>query len=464
MQEIGRTPNSMTMTVKYMENLDVRLAQSVGRRGGCPPCRFGPISCSLSLEDIAAIQMSETLERRHACVTGCGAVSPIGSSAGELWNGLLRGRSGLRPIAGFDTSGLSVVQAGEVEGFEPQRWLSNEEARRLGRIDQFALSAAREAVEDAGLNLATVDRSRVGLILGTSLGGMPIGEAYQAATARGAPFDARQLLHFPYYATANRLARELGLRGPVVSPSIACASGTQSVGMALELIRNDHADVFLVGGAEALSRFVVSGFNCLRATTTDTVRPFDARRSGLLLGEGAALLVVEERGYAVARGARTDVEVAGYGLAGDATHMTAPARDGSGAARAMRMALVDAAVGPEQVDFVSAHGTGTVYNDAMEIAAIRGVFGEAASRLPVNSIKGAIGHTLAAAGTFEAIMCASILRTGIIPPTTCCEQPDPTCGFDLVVGHARRRDVRVVLSTSSAFAGSNAAIVLRRAG
>jgi 3-oxoacyl-[acyl-carrier-protein] synthase II len=218
----------------------------------------------------------------------------------------------------------------------------------------------------------------------------------------------------------------------------------------------------VVGGVETLCAFVVNGFNCLRATTADTVRPFDARRSGLLLGEGAAMLLVEEREHARARGARTDVEVVGTGLAGDATHMTAPARDGAGAARAMRMALADAGIAPTDVDFISAHGTGTVYNDAMEMAAITSVFGEAAARIPVNSIKGAIGHTLGAAGSFEAIMCAQILRSGLIPATVGCEQLDPACHLDIVVGPPRRREVRTVLSTSSAFAGNNASIVLQR--
>ena len=257
----------------------------------------------------------------------------------------------------------------------------------------------------------------------------------EKSTRRGAAaFAPRRLFDFPYYATATGLARELGVRGPVVSPSIACASGTQVVGLALELIRGGQADVCVVGGVETLCAFVVNGFNCLRATTPDTVRPFDARRSGLLLGEGAAMLVVEERDHARARGARTDVEVVGTGLAGDATHMTAPARDGAGAARAMRMALADAGIAPTDVDFISAHGTGTVYNDAMEMAAITSVFGEAAARIPVNSIKGAIGHTLGAAGSFEAIMCAQILRTGLIPATANCEQLDPACPLDVVIG------------------------------
>jgi 3-oxoacyl-[acyl-carrier-protein] synthase II len=248
----------------------------------------------------------------------------------------------------------------------------------------------------------------------------------------------------------------------VISPSIACASGTQAVGQALELIRRGQADAFVAGGAEALCEFVVSGFHCLRATSGAEARPFAVRREGLALGEGAAILVVESEAHARDRGGRGEVEVAGSGLAGDAVHMTAPARDGAGAARAMRAALEEAGTQPREVDFISAHGTGTVYNDAMEMAAIESVFGAGASRIPVNSIKGAIGHTLAAAGSFEAILCAKVLVEGVIPPTVGCEELDPACRLDIVRGTARRHVVRTAVSTSSAFAGNNAAIVLRR--
>ena len=408
----------------------------------------------------------ETLpDKRRAGITGCGAVSPLGSSVATFWQGLLDGRGACGPIRRFDTTGMTVTHAAEVADFVPERWLAAGEAARLGRLDQFALAAAREALDAAGLDLRAVDPSRVGVLVGTTLGRMDIGERYQAAAAgQVTGFDARALLHHPYYATANRLARALGVQGPVVSPSIACASGTQVIGMALDFIRLGYGDVFVVGGTEALCPFVVNGFNCLRATTPDVVRPFDARRAGLLLGEGAAMLVVEALEHAQQRGVDVEVEVAGSGLAGDATHMTAPARDGSGAVRAMRMALADAAVAATQVDFVSAHGTGTVFNDAMECVAIASILGDRAGRVPVNSIKGAIGHTLAAAGSFEAIMSVRVLQTGWIPATLNCEQLDPACGLDVVHGAPRRHDVHCVLSTSSAFAGNNAAVVLRRLG
>ena len=416
-----------------------------------PPIRRGDVAASVSAT------------QRRACVTGCGALSPIGNDAATFWAALLAGRSGLQPIRGFDTEGISVAVAGEVKDFCPSVRLRADEIARLDRVHQFALYAAREALQDAGLDLAAVERSRVGVIVSTSLGGMAIGEAYQRHQVDPQDdFQVRRLFGFPYYATANQLARELGVSGPVVSPSIACASGTHAVGLAFELIRLGHADAFIVGGVESLCAFVVNGFNCLRATTAEMVRPFDSRRSGLLLGEGAAILVIEERERANSRGARTDVEVVGSALAGDATHMTAPARDGSGAARAMRAALEEAAVAPAAVDFISAHGTGTVYNDAMEVAAITAVFGESAPRIPINSIKASIGHTLAAAGAFEAIMCAQILRSGLIPSTLNCEQLDQGCGLDIVRSAVRHHDVQVALSTSSAFSGNNAAIVLRR--
>jgi len=405
--------------------------------------------------------MSE-LWARQAVITGCGAVSPLGAGVPALWEGLLAGRSGIAPIRSFDASAYEHRLAAEVAGFDPAAGLSEDERRRLDRIGQFALVAAREALRDADLDLTATDRTRVGVIAATTLGGIRIGEDYQRSRRDGVPFAARRLLRLPYYATATCLARELGVRGPVISPSIACASGTQAVGLALELIRRGQADAFVVGGAETVCEFVVSGFNCLRATTGDTVRPFDTRRDGLSVGEGAAMLVVESAAHADGRGARPAVEVAGSGLSGDATHMTAPARDGAGAARAMRAALADAGAEPADVDFISAHGTGTVYNDAMEIAAISAVFGAVAARIPVNSIKGAIGHTLGAAGSFEAILCARVLTEGVIPPTVHCDDLDADCPLDIVRGAPRTVSATTVLSTSSAFAGNNAALVLRR--
>lgn len=389
----------------------------------------------------------------RAFLTGCGAVSPFGAGVETLWTALRAGRSAVAALRGIVVDGLDGVLAAEV----PPAAVADDGRER---IDRFAHAAALEALGDAGLRLADCDRTRVAVVVGTTLGAMPIGERYLRARHAGAPFAARRLLGHPYAATATNLARALGTRGPVLSPSIACASGTHALGLARDLILHDHADVVLAGGAEALCEFVLAGFACLRATTATAVRPFDARRDGLALGEGAALLVVESEAHARRRGAPLQAEIAGSGLSSDAVHMTAPARDGAGAARAMRAALAEAGLTADAVDVVSAHGTATVFNDAMEMAALDAVFGTE-RRVPVSGIKGAIGHTLAAAGAFEAILCARILRDGVVPPTAGCDEVDPACGLDIVRGTARRVAARVVLSTSSAFAGNNAALVLR---
>jgi 3-oxoacyl-[acyl-carrier-protein] synthase II len=246
----------------------------------------------------------EESSHRKAVLTGFGAVSPLGHDVEAFWQGLLAGRCGLGPIKSFDTTSHTQACAGEVKEFLPESFLSPDEAQRLDRVGQYALVAAHQALAGARLEIDRVDRDRVGVILATTLGSMPIGEVYQRSQRDGVPFEARQLLHFPYYASACRLARELGVRGPVVSPSIACASGTQAVGMALELIRRGQGDAFVVGGVEVICEFVISGFNSLRATTAGVVRPFDARRDGLQLGEGAAVLIVESVAHAQARAAR----------------------------------------------------------------------------------------------------------------------------------------------------------------
>ncbi|MBX3024720.1 beta-ketoacyl-[acyl-carrier-protein] synthase family protein [bacterium] len=396
----------------------------------------------------------------RAFLTGCGAVSPFGGGVEALWTALCEGRSAVAPLRGIAVDGLAGVLAAEVPPDAVAAYLSHPERAHLERIDQHALAAARAALADAGLELGGCDPNRIAVVVGTTLGAMPIGEGYLRARQGGTAFDARRLLGMPYAATAARLARTLGVRGPVLSPSIACASGTLAVGLARDLVALDRADVVLAGGAEALCEFVVAGFACLRATTATAVRPFDARRDGLALGEGAALVVVESARHAARRGATAAIEVAGSGLSADAVHMTAPARDGAGAARAMRAALADAGLDADAVDVVSAHGTATVFNDAMEMAALAAVFGD--HRPPVSGIKGAIGHTLAAAGAFEAVLCARVLRHGVVPPTAGCEELDPACALDIVRGAPRRVRASVALSTSSAFAGNNAAVVLRR--
>jgi 3-oxoacyl-(acyl-carrier-protein) synthase len=377
---------------------------------------------------------------KRVLITGRGAICALGPTVASLWDGLVSGRAAIAPATGFAAADLKPNHVAEVR------------APAIGDPDRagaFAVHAARAALDDAGL---VPNRSmRIGVALGTTLGGMKLFEAWAGGAMAG-------LERVPYYAPAVRVARTFGCCGPVATPQLACASSTHAVALATAWVRTGQADVVLAGGADLLCRFVVAGFNCLRATAEEA-RPFDAARRGLVLGEGAAVVVVESEEHARRRGAVAQARITGVGAAADATHMTAPDREGRGAARAMDAALADARRAPAAIDFVSAHGTGTVYNDAMEATAIGRVFGPRA--VPVNSIKGVIGHTLGAAGALEVVMCVDVLRTGVIPPTAGHGQLDPACTqLDVVSGQARSRAIRAVLSTSSGFAGANAALVL----
>ena len=379
-------------------------------------------------------------DSRAVLITGRGAICALGSNASSFWEGLVAGRAAIAPVAGFAADDLRPNHVAEV------RAAAIEEPDRAGA---FAVHAAREALDDAELEPRR--GTRIGVALGTTLGGMRLFEGWAGGATAG-------LERVPYYAPAVRVARAFGCHGPVATPQLACASSTHAIALAAEWVRTGQADVVLAGGADLLCRFVVAGFNCLRATA-DEARPFDAARRGLVLGEGAAVVVVESEAHARRRGAVAQARITGAGAAADATHMTAPDREGRGAVRAMQAALASAGRTPAGVDFVSAHGTGTVYNDAMEAMAIGAVFGPRA--VPVNSIKGAIGHTLGAAGALEVVMCVDVLRTGLIPPTTGHGQLDPSCvQLDVVSGAARTGAMRAVLSTSSGFAGANAALVL----
>ena len=381
-------------------------------------------------------------------ITGRGVLSPFGAGVPAFFDALVAGRSAVAPIRGFPADDLSPRAAAEVPVAVP-------DADRAGA---FAERAAAAALADAGLAgadtmLVGVDPARVGVALGTTLGGMTLFERWLA----DAPADVAAI---PYYAPAVRVARAVGCRGPVATTQLACASGTHAVALAAAWVRAGRADVVLAGGTDLLCRFVVAGFNALRATA-EVARPFDRDRQGLVLGEGAAVVVVEDAVHAARRGAAVRARILGTGAAADAVHMTAPDRAGGGAARAITAALAAAAVAPARVDFVSAHGTGTAYNDAMEAVAIERVFGR--RQVPVNSIKGAIGHTLAAAGAFEVVLCLETLARGTIAPTAGLAHVDPACaGLDLVQGEARQAPVAVALSTSSGFAGTNAALVLGR--
>ena len=380
-----------------------------------------------------------------AVITGCGVVSPLGSGVDAFRDGLLLGAAAAAPIRRFPAHDLRPGHAAEVD-----------ETTEVDRAGVFALRAATEALRAAELDASNVRRARLGVTLGTTLGGMLIFEAW--AEDPGGAVSTADLARIPYYAPAARLAGEIGAGGPVATTQLACASGTHALGLAREWIVSGAADVVLAGGTDHLCRFVVAGFNGLRATA-EIARPFDRDRTGLVLGEGAAVLVVESAAHAERRGAPVLARLLGAGVAGDGVHMTAPDREGAGAERAIRAALDDAGVVPGDVGFVSAHGTATVFNDAMEARCLTRVFG--AGGVPVNSIKGAIGHTLGAAGALEAVLCVDVVRSGMIPATAGLTHVDPSCAnLDLVRGATRSSRVDIALSTSSGFAGANAAIVI----
>jgi len=382
---------------------------------------------------------------RRVVVTGMGAVSAAGAGVAAFWTSCVEGRSALRPIREFDAKALGVDRGGEA-GLPST-------APGVDRATAMALLACDEAVSSAGLAASALPRD-AGVVMGSCLGGARLVFAWLDRGGE-APGPSGS-----FAGPALGIAERLRLTGPVSTVSTACASGTGAVALATDCIRRGESDVMLAGGADALSRFVVAGFAQLRALSSGPVRPFDRRRDGLALGEGAAVLVLEEREAARRRGAPILAEVLGAGRSSDANHMTGPSRDGDGVVRAVESALRDANLPAGRIDFVSAHGTGTPFNDRMETIAFRRVLGDHAYRIPVNSIKPIVGHTLGAAGALEAILCVRAIAEGVVPPTIHLEEPDPECDLDYVPNVARRHRVRVALSSSSAFGGNNAAILL----
>lgn len=381
---------------------------------------------------------------RRAVVTGIGAVAGLGRGVETIWRALLDGRRGPQRSAELAALGLDVGPVALV----PDLALD-----APNRATTLALDAVREALADAG----DVPRGdRLGVTVGTTLGGIG---GFLLAVRHGVA--ARRWSHA---GPAHAVATEVGARGPIEVTSTACGSGNVALGVARDLILEGRCDVVLAGGVDALQDFVVSGFASLKALDPEPCRPFDRTRRGLNLGEGACFLVIEDEAHARARGATIRAVLSGYGLAADAVHMTGPDREGRGAARGMLNALDEAGRAPAEVDFVSLHGTATIFNDLMEGKAMASVFGERASQLPANSVKSAFGHTLGAAGTLEAMVCVKVIETGIIPATLGSVEPDPEIPLNIVRNAALQQNVRVALSTASGFGGTNAAIVLERAG
>jgi len=405
-------------------------------------------------------------------VTGVGAVTPIGTGAQGLWEGLRRRISAVRRITRFDPEPFRTRIAAEVDGFQPADHMEERRARRLDRFGQFSVAATRLALEDAGLELAREDRDRVGAMMGTALGGVGMAErehAHYMAGGLRAVDPALALMVFAGAASCN-VAIEFGISGPNSTNGMSCASGTIAVGDGFRAIRRGDADVMLAGGAEApLAPLSFGAFAVIRAMSTrndepaTASRPFDADRDGFVMGEGAAVLVLEERSRALARGAPVYTEVCGYGLTNDAHHMTAPRPDGAQAARAMRLALAEAGVAPADIGYVNAHGSSTPLNDSTETLALKQVFGAHAARLAVSGTKGYYGHALGASGAIEAAICALATHRGWLPPTINLRVPDPACDLDYLANGGRETRPEYLLSNSFGFGGINAALVLRRA-
>jgi 3-oxoacyl-[acyl-carrier-protein] synthase II len=406
---------------------------------------------------------------RRVVITGVGAVTPVGNDARSTWEAALAGRSGIDEIRAFDAGEFPVRIAGEVKDFDPSGLMAAKELRRLDRNVLFALSAAKEALADAGVN--GYDPGRVGVVVGSGIGGFnQLMEQYDILKERGP--DRVSPLFLPNVlvdSASGQLAIELGIRGPNYAVVSACATGSHTIGEAAELIRSDHADAVLAGGTEAcIHPLILAGFISMRGlagANGDPVRasrPFDATREGFVMAEGAGVVMIEELESAQRRGARIYAEVLGYGASNDAYHMAAPDPASVGVIEMMRSALERAGVQPEEVDYINAHGTSTPLGDAAETKAIKEVFGAHARELAVSSTKSVMGHTFGAAGAIEAIMCALAIHYREIPPTINYRNPDPDCDLDYVPNEARKADVRVALSNAMGLGGHNGCILLGR--
>jgi 3-oxoacyl-[acyl-carrier-protein] synthase II len=400
-------------------------------------------------------------------------VSAVGIGTEETWQSLLAGRSGVAPITHFDTTGFAATIAAEVKGFDPFLFVEKKEVKKMGLFIQFALAASQFAMEQAQLKITPDLADRTGVYIGSGIGGFDVIEREHTALMQGGP---RKISPFFIPAAIVNLASGFvsirwGAKGPNSATCTACSSSTHAVGDSFKLIQRCAADVMICGGAEAaITPMGVGGFASMRALSTrnheptKASRPFDRDRDGFVIGEGSGILILEELGLALKRGARILAEVVGYGMSGDAFHITAPAEDADGAVRVMQSTLADSSISPEQVQYINAHGTSTPYNDKLETLAIKKVFGEHASKLAISSTKSMTGHLLGGAGGLEAGITALALRDQVMPPTINLENPDPDCDLDYVPNQSRKAEVEYALSNSFGFGGTNAALLFRRYG
>ncbi len=410
-------------------------------------------------------------ERRRVVVTGIGAMTPLGLTLEETWEGLLAGRSGVGPITQFDASELPARIAGELKGFDPKQYINPKEARRMARCSQVAIAMAQAALADAGLGLPLADEERVGVLMGSAAGGLErtiagVDTFRTKGLARINPFV---LTSAPVNMPSHHVSHWAGAKGPISTVVAACATGTQAVGEASEFIRRGAADVMICGGVDALIHFApITGFCAMRGLSTrndepdKASRPFDADRDGFIYSEGGAVFVLEALEYAQARGARIRAEVLGQASSSDAFHVAQPDPEGMGASRAMQWAVENAGLTPADVDYINAHGSSTPISDPIETLAIKRTFGEYAYEVPINSTKSMIGHAMGGAGAIEAAVCVLTIEQGVIHQTLNLEHPDPECDLDYVPEGTRKADVRVALDNSFGLGGQNACLVLGR--
>lgn len=409
--------------------------------------------------------------KRRVVVTGLGVISSLGLDYETFWSSLIEGKSGISLVSSFDTSDYETKIGAEVKDFDPYKYMDKKDVKRTDRFAQFAIAAAKQATADANLEINEENANRVGVLIGSGIGGMRTFED-QARTfiekgpRRVSPFFIPMMIAD---MATGQVSIYTGARGPNLTAVTACASSTHAIGEAFRIIQYGDADVMITGGSEAaITGLAYAGFSAAGALSkrneepTRASRPFDLERDGFVMGEGAAVIILEELESALARGAKIYAEIVGYGLTGDAYHVTAPHPAGIGAAEAMRMAVKDAGWQPEQVDYINAHGTSTKQNDEFETLAIKKVFGEHAYRLAVSSTKSMTGHLLGAAGALEAIVSILTIKTGIIPPTINYENPDPDCDLDYVPNKARKQDVRRVLTNSFGFGGHNGCLAFTK--
>ncbi|MBP1745496.1 MAG: fabF-2 [Deltaproteobacteria bacterium] len=409
--------------------------------------------------------------KRRVVVTGIGLVTPCGIGTDNVWNNILSGKSGIGPITRFDTERFDTKFAGEVKDFNPEDYIQPKEVKKMDLFIHYALAAAHIAMKDSGLDMGKEDSERVGVVVGTGLGGLPTIEKYHSVFLERGP--GRITPFFIPMLIANEapghIAIQHGIKGPNLCIVTACATGAHSIGEACRIIQYGDADVMVAGGSEAnLTPLTVGGFNAMKALSTrnddplKASRPFERDRDGFVVAEGSGIVILEELEHAKKRGAKIYAEMAGYGYNGDAYHITAPCPDGDGFIRCIRMALKDAQLSPDDVDYINAHGTSTKLNDYVETLAIKEVFKEKAYKIPVSSTKSMTGHLLGAAGAIEAIFSVLSMRDQVCPPTINYENPDPECDLDYVPNTARKCTINVVMSNGFGFGGTNSTLVFRR--